>query len=390
MHLYLHIPFCKSRCTYCDFITYANLEHRIDVYVHALCAELAMLASTPPRYTTNALRPSIFFGGGTPGILSLAHLEHLLHIAQKLVPHEHAEITLETNPGARMGTGTGTQDTLSYFRGLRALGINRLSIGVQSLHDPTLRILGRIHTAQEARQCFENARSAGFTAISLDLIYGLPEQTLRDWETTLDTICQWQPDHLSCYSLTLEEHTPLFKHITQGKTYLPDDDTTAAMYLVAMEKLAHRGYTQYEISNWTLHDMCHHNLAYWYNNDYLGAGVAAHGHIYPERYANSAVVDDYIAAVQAGQRPIAETTPLTAADLCAETMFMGLRLNAGVCKEHFRQRCGVELESVYGKTLDELETQVLIERHDMAVRLTAHGRMLGNHVFARFIESNPP
>ncbi len=385
MHLYLHIPFCKSRCTYCDFVTYANLEHRIEAYVHTLCAEIAMLANTPPRYTTNTLRPSIFFGGGTPGILVLAHLERLLHAAHALISHTHAEITLETNPGARMGTGTGTQDTLSYFRGLRALGFNRLSIGVQSLHAPTLRLLGRIHTAQEAQRCFEDARRAGFTAISLDLIYGLPEQTLHDWETTLETICQWQPDHLSCYALTLEEHTPLFKHIAQGKTYLPDDDTTAAMYLAAMEKLAHNGYTHYEISNWTMHDMCQHNLAYWLNDDYLGAGVAAHGHIYPQRYANESVMDDYIAAVQAGHRPIAQTIPLTPEDLCAETMFMGLRLNAGVHKQHFHQRCGVELDSIYGKTLDELEMQGLLERHDLSVRLTARGRMLGNHVFARFI-----
>ena len=422
-HLYIHIPFCHRRCSYCDFNTYANMEHRIEAYVDALCAELRMLAEEwattgdgrPPtdhrRPTTElpgehrttdyglrpspeaaALRPTIFLGGGTPTMLSLQQMERVLAAAAAIVPLEGAEITAEANPGTVLGR--------DYLRGLRALGVNRLSMGVQSLHDPTLRMLGRIHTAEEARRSYEEAREAGFANINLDFIFGLPGQTQAQWEQTLDTIGAWGADHFSLYSLVLEEATPLYAQVTAGRLSLPDDDATAAMYEAAMERLGAAGYEQYEISNWALarpeastpkaqlpvpERACAHNLAYWLNSDYLAAGAGAHGHVYPRRYHDILGVDAYIAAVAEGRLPVAEVIELTPQDLRAETMFMGLRLNIGVGEAHFAGRCGLSLDEAYGEVLAELVEQGLVERSDGRVRLTPRGRMLGNRVFERFV-----
>lgn len=391
-HLYLHIPFCHRRCSYCDFNTYANMEHRIAAYVDALCAELAMLREQIPPLPASpeaaALRPSIFFGGGTPSMLTPAQIERILTAAAAIVPLKQAEISLEANPGTVLGR--------DYLRDLRALGINRLSMGVQSLHDPTLRMLGRIHTAAEARASYEDARSVGFESINLDFIFGLPGQDLAEWRATLQEVIRWDVDHFALYSLILEESTPLYAQVTAGRLHVPDDDLTGAMYELAMELLGEAGYRHYEISNWVrphpadrpnapLTLACQHNLAYWLNSDYLAAGAGAHGHVFPQRYANLRPIDGYIAAVQAGNRPIAEITPLTSADLAAETMFMGLRLDIGVSFTHFAARVGKPLTEVYGATLTELSTQGLISIDHERVRLTNRGRMLGNQVFAHFV-----
>jgi oxygen-independent coproporphyrinogen-3 oxidase len=396
-HLYIHIPFCQRRCSYCDFNTYANMENRIGAYVSALCTELDMLGSMPNGSAAQSrasalLQPSIFFGGGTPSMLSLEQMERILQAADALVPLRNAEITIEANPGSVMGSGTSALD---YLRGLRALGVNRLSLGVQSLHDPLLHVLGRTHSATEAQQCFLIARRAGFDNINLDVIFGLPGQSVEQWRQTLDTIVTWETDHFSLYSLILEEDTPLYAQVTGGRVHLPDDDTTASMYEQAIERLAAAGYIQYEISNWCRSEQhatlptpayaCQHNLAYWFNSDYLAAGAGAHGHIYPQRYYDVAPIDNYIALVDSGQRPLAETIALAPRDLYAETMFMGLRLNSGVSRDHFRQRCGVDVASVFGPTLQDLQAQGLLTCDAEAVRLTPRGRMLGNRVFSAFV-----
>ncbi len=424
-HLYIHIPFCHRRCAYCDFNTYANMDDRMAAYVDALCAELATLTQAdqetgrqgaslpvslspcPPVLgvpTRAALRPTIFFGGGTPSMLPLPLIEQVLASASELVPLAGAEITVEANPGTVLGR--------DYLRGLRALGVNRLSMGVQSLHDPTLRVLGRIHTAAEARASYADARRAGFENVNLDFIFGLPGQTVEQWDATLREIATWDADHFSLYSLILEETTPLYAQVVGGRVGVPDEDATGEMYERAIDLLGAAGYVQYEISNWARGQRpgasgqglpiemqsptpdprplipgraCHHNLAYWLNADYLACGAGAHGHLYPRRYANVLGIDEYIGRVDAGRSPIAETTDLSARDLCAETMFMGLRLNAGVSEAHFRDRCGAALDDVYGDVLAELVGLGLIERDDQGVRLTARGRMLGNQVFERFV-----
>jgi oxygen-independent coproporphyrinogen-3 oxidase len=393
-HLYIHIPFCHRRCSYCDFNTYANMEDRVEAYVQALCAELAMLAeqlplAAPASAEAAALRPTVFLGGGTPTMLSLDQLDRVLRAADALVPLAGAEVTSEANPGTVLGR--------DYLRGLRAIGVNRLSMGVQSLHDPTLRVLGRIHSADEARQSYEDAREAGFDSVNLDFIFGLPGQGQAQWEATLDEAVAWGVEHLSLYSLILEESTPLYAQVTGGRVRVPDDDATGAMYEAAIARLGGAGYTQYEISNWALGEArggpiagvpalaCQHNLAYWLNSDYLAAGAGAHGHVFPQRYHDVLGIDDYIRAVRAGGRPVAETTPLAPEDLRAESMIMGLRLNVGVGEAHFAARCGLSLDAAYGETLADLVGQGLLERAAGRVRFTERGRMLGNRVFERFV-----
>lgn len=400
-HLYIHIPFCQRRCSYCDFNTYANLEHRIAAYVEALCQELASYArqlgcaAAPPAQrpaagplTRAALRPTIFLGGGTPTMLSLAQIERVLQAADALVPLATAEVTTEANPGTVIDE--------AYLRGLRSLGINRISFGVQTFHDPTLRVLGRIHTAAEAIATYRQALRAGFTRINLDFIFGLPGQTLAQWRATLEQVIDLAPEHVSLYSLILEPGTPLHRQVTRGSIRVPDDDATAAMYELALERLAAAGYVQYEISNWaradtpsTDHELpagaCHHNVAYWLNADYLGCGAGAHGHHYPQRWYNTLGVDAYIAAVRQGRLPIAEANALSEDDLFEETMLMGLRLNAGVSYAHFRDRCGHDLHAIYGATIAELVELGLLSADAVGVRLTPRGRMLGNEVFVRFL-----
>lgn len=401
MHLYIHIPFCRRRCAYCDFTTYAGQENRIAAYVEAVAVELAMIGEQEALgqlAASRGLRPSIFFGGGTPSLLAPAQVERLLRAASEIVPREEAEITIEANPGTLMGGGSGApKDARAYFRALREMGVNRLSLGVQSLHNPTLRLLGRIHTAAEAERCVEQARRAGFDNLNIDMLIGVPTLSpeaaaahRQSWAATLEALTALGAEHLSLYSLILEAGTLLDEQARRGSFHLPDDDTAAALYETAIEQLAAAGYIHYEISNWARERggkllACQHNLAYWRNDDYLGAGAAAHGHIFPQRYANIATIEGYIAAVQAGHRPLAEVVPLAQSDLYAETMFMGLRLNTGVSFAHFRTRCGTAMELVYGKVLAELEEEGLLERTPAAVRFTPRGRLLGNRVFERFV-----
>ena len=395
------------------------MDDRIDAYVDALVAELHMrrdtlvpptgLAAPIPGVLTRAsLPPTIFLGGGTPTMLTLEQMEKVLNAANAIVPLDGAEVTVEANPGTVLGG--------DYLHSLRGLGVNRISMGVQSLDDPTLQILGRIHTAAEARQSFEDAQRAGFERINLDFIFGLPGQTLKQWAATLDEVVTWGAEHFSLYSLILEASTPLYAQVTAGRVSIPDDDATGDMYELAMQRFAAAGYTQYEISNWargcvaevaghgsgvgseqpmnTEHKpqyaelppgACQHNLAYWLNADYLAAGAGAHGHVFPRRYFDVLKVDDYITTVRAGNLPTAEATALSERDLHIETMFMGLRLNVGVSYAHFRDRCGVEMTDVFGSTLDALVARGLLTRDDEGVRLSERGRMLGNQVFVEFV-----
>ncbi len=432
-HLYIHIPFCHRRCSYCDFNTYANMDDRMAAYVDALCAEMDGLGqgegetnlgspfhpfAPSPGLVRDHLRPTIFLGGGTPSMLPLPLIERVLAAADRLIPLAAAEVTVEANPGTVLGR--------DYLRELRGLGVNRISMGVQSLHDPTLKVLGRIHTAAEARASYADARRAGFDNINLDFIFGLPGQTVEQWDATLREIGTWDTDHFSLYSLILEEKTPLHAQVTGGRVSIPDDDDTATMYELAIERLGAAGYVQYEISNWARAEnkeqrttqrvpdkeqrighqpaeldhsqfsilnsqfsiptrACHHNLAYWLNADYLACGAGAHGHLFPRRYFNVLGIDAYIGQMRSGASPIAETTELTGHDLAVETMFMGLRLNVGVSYAHFRDRCGAEMDVIFGPQLAELAELGLLARDDTGVRLTDRGRMLGNQVFERFV-----
>jgi len=389
--LYIHIPFCQSKCSYCDFTSYAGLESLIEPYVGALLAEMGLW-----RESTRHMKvTTVFFGGGTPSLLPLAEVERvMIALRQRFRLTADAEVSFEANPG--------TVDC-PYLEGLRSLGVNRLSLGVQSFHDDELATLGRIHTAAEARDTYHTARRAGFDNVNLDLIYGLPRQTMTAWQYTVRETVALRPDHLSLYALTLEEGTPLADDVARGRLPPPDADLAADMYLWAEDALASAGYQHYEISNWALPDReCRHNLSYWLNEPYLGLGAGAHSCFGGFRFANIKDPHRYVALVEesakdraypaeglapflAGLGHVAFAEQVTPARAMAETVVLGLRLVEGLPLEEFRRRFGQELMSVYGAQVEELEALGLLERGNGCLRLTASGRLLGNEAFQRFL-----
>lgn len=394
-HLYIHIPFCHRRCAYCDFNTYANIEDRMQAYVDALCRELAACATTytpQPRPAATGglfradLPPTIFLGGGTPSMLPLPMMEQVLAAANAVVPLAGAEVTVECNPGTVLGR--------DYLAELRRMGVNRISMGVQSLHDPLLKMLGRIHTAAEARQSYDDARRVGFDSVNLDFIFGLPGQSLADWQATLHEALSWDVDHFAIYSLILEESTPLYAQVMGGRWSVPDDDITGQMYEYTMQHLAHHGYHQYEISNWGRGPLQPtglprhaglHNVAYWLNADFHAAGAGSHGHLAGRRFVVELGVEPYIATAGQGQSPLRSTTTLTATDMLAETMMMGLRLNQGISFAHIIDRCGIDVRQSHADAITTATQRGLLLVDDQGLRLSEQGRMFGNQVFQLFV-----
>lgn len=369
--LYLHVPFCRRRCHYCNFNTYAGLEELFVPYVAALAGEVRRAGQGEQVGT-------VFFGGGTPSILPVALLANLLAACyDAFVVDADAEISLEANPG--------TVDEAS-LADLRRLGINRLSFGVQSAHPNELALLGRWHTFEQAVQAVSTARAAGFDNLSLDLIYGLPGQSPNHWKATLHAALTLSPDHLSAYCLTVEDGTPLAAWVASGQVPTPDPDLAADMYELTESILEQAGFVHYEISNWARpgHE-CRHNLVYWRNGAYLGFGAGAHSHRDGRRWWNVPTPAEYVARLQAGETPQAAAEEIDATLAMGETMMLGLRLREGVSAEAFRERFGSDLAEVYGQALDELAAQGLIEWVRQRVRLTARGRLLGNRVFAQFL-----
>jgi oxygen-independent coproporphyrinogen-3 oxidase len=387
--LYIHIPFCQAKCPYCDFNSYAGLEDLMASYVDALVAEMALWREV----TDDARATTVFFGGGTPSFLPMAETERIFAALRRsfcLAPS--AEITIEANPGSADS---------ARLDGLRRIGFNRLSLGVQSFQVDELRLLGRIHSAAEARQAYRAARRAGFQNVNLDLIYGLPGQALATWQQTLAEAIALRPEHLSLYALTLEEGTPLARDVAGGRLPAPDPDLAADMYLWAGEALAAAGYDQYEISNWALPGhRCRHNLVYWRNQPYLGLGAGAHSCLGgfrfaavrdPRAYIREVMAavpgasDNGLAAFLARLPHLEDVVQVTDSRAMAETAILGLRLTEGLSLAAFRRRFGVGLPSVYGPAVAELTALGLLERANGRLRLTPKGRLLGNEAFERFL-----
>lgn len=392
--LYLHIPFCRHRCGYCDFNTYAGLDNLIPAYTDALIAEAEWLAAAAgerlPVHT-------IFLGGGTPSLLPLEAMQRLLqalHAAYDVAAD--AEISLEANPG-----------TLSpeYLAGLRAAGFNRISLGVQSASPHELLVLEREHDFSDVVNSVKWARQAGFENLNLDWIFGLPGQSLASWQRNLELAIGLAPEHLSLYALSIEHGTPFKELDTRGLLALPDGDAAAEMYELADSMLGGAGFVQYEISNWAKPGAdgqllaCRHNLQYWRNLPYAGLGAGAHGFLAGHRTANVLAPAAYIKrmreAVQAGgaraaQLPrtpaTASAEPVDAQREMGETMMMGLRLvREGVSQAGFAERFGSSLEQAYGRSIRALQQRGLLEIASGVLRLTQQGRLLGNQVFMEFV-----
>jgi oxygen-independent coproporphyrinogen-3 oxidase len=380
--LYLHVPFCRAKCSYCDFNTYAGLHHLHKPYVEALIQEGHLLASG-----FSCLVGTVFFGGGTPTVLPVELLRQVMTACLQIFVIENgAEVTIEANPGTI---------SVDYLRAVRNVGINRLSLGAQSFDGEELAVLGRIHDAEQVGLTVEWARAAGFDNLNLDLIYGLPGQTLVSWGRTLESALALAPEHISLYCLTLEEGTPLHDTVSRGRLPAPDVDRAADMYELADDQLAKVGYRQYEISNWSLPGFeCAHNLIYWRNHPYLGLGAGAHSSNGGQRWWNVRPVQAYIDRVM-GEGPTPWPSPAAEGGEAigrslemGETMMLGLRLTReGVAEADFHRRFGLSLEEVYGDVILDLNRLGLLTWRKGCVRLTRRGRLLGNQVFARFLPS---
>jgi oxygen-independent coproporphyrinogen-3 oxidase len=370
--LYLHIPFCASRCRYCDFVTWARKEHLIPAYLEALVREIEGF------HGKGLAAKTIYFGGGTPSLLKAEEIGGLLRaIGESFRVPPGAETTLEANPA---------DGGLGYFKALVGLGVNRLSLGAQSFDDGELRLLGRRHGAADIARTFTQAREAGVENISLDLIYGLPGQGLGAFRQNLESALGLEPEHLSLYALCLEKATPLEKAVSWGELPDPDPDLQAEMYLLAEGLLDEAGYRHYELSNWAKPGReCRHNLIYWENGPYLGLGAGAHSYFQGHRSARVSSIEDYICRLESGESPISESEEIGPELEMAETMFLGLRLVGGVEDRAFARRFGRPPCSFFGTQIEELVGLALLEERDGCLSLTPRGRLLANQVFCRFL-----
>ena len=377
--LYVHIPFCHTRCHYCDFNTYAGMLPLREPYVRALLTEIGMagaltkLPGGKPRRSR-----TIFFGGGTPSLLSVSQVSRILDACyDNFAVDEDAEITLEANPG-----------TLSREQlvGLRAAGVNRLSMGAQSFDAELLKTLGRIHSPKDITQAVRDAQAAGFTSINVDFMFGLPGQTMRHWRETIDRALDLHIEHLSLYSLIIEEGTPFYTWTHEGRITPGDEDLCADMYEYADERLHAAGYVNYEISNWSLPGFqSRHNLTYWHNLPYIGVGAGAYSSFGGRRFSNVREPAEYIRMLKAQQWPEVESETVDKAQAMSETAFLALRTAQGLHLPTFEQRFALPFAQFAGDRLHMVEEAGLLERETEWLRLSKRGRLLGNEVFLRLL-----
>ncbi|MBV7328887.1 radical SAM family heme chaperone HemW [Chloroflexi bacterium TSY] len=387
--LYIHIPFCERKCPYCDFNTYAGLEGFFDETIEAISMELAQWQEP----LDGRLIQTIYLGGGTPTILSVSQLTQIFDTIHHCFQVDSScEVTCEANPGAV---------DREKFRGLIELGVNRLSIGVQSLQPDELRFLGRIHNVDDVYYAFDFARDAGFRNINLDFMFGLPDQSLERWANSLEQAFALDPEHMSLYSLIVEPNTPLNHWVQSGVVQPPDEDSAAEQYEYAMEQLANGGYYQYEVSNWskTPDLICQHNMFYWRNQEYIGVGPGAHSHLRQQnsnnnstknwRWGNRKPVAGYIRRIQQGESVVEFCEELMPETAMGETMMLGLRLlHEGVPLKHFRHLHGQNLETVFADEIELLRSSDLLMMDSDQVQLTLKGLMMGNQVFAHFLPTH--
>ncbi len=390
--VYIHVPFCQQRCSYCDFNIYAGMHSLYVPYAQAVAEEIAVTAARVGRVSA----PSIYIGGGTPSLLPAELIGGLLSTVRAFFDvAEKAEVTMEVNPKGKRQAAGGKE----YFMQLHALGVNRISLGVQSSHEDELHLLRRWHSFQDAVDTYKVARQAGFDNVNVDVIYGLPGQPIEKWRATLERVIDLEPDHVSAYSLQVEERTAMFKWVRQGRVPTPNDEVVAAMYELTEEMLAEAGFEHYEISNWAKARSrdgeterkregfrSRHNLVYWHNEPYFGFGCGAHSSFNGKRYSNVLHPREYIQRIEQTGEAVIEAEEINRALEMGETMILGLRLiEEGIERATLKDRFGVELDEIYGPTIAQLIEQGLLESNAERIRLTARGRLLGNRVFVEFL-----
>jgi oxygen-independent coproporphyrinogen-3 oxidase len=373
--VYIHIPFCLSRCSYCDFATSIYRGEHAERYVDAIVKEI--VSQTPPA---NALLvDTIYFGGGTPSLLSPRQMERILRaLYDRFDIDLGAELSMEMNPGSV---------TLENLNAFRRLGINRASFGAQTFDDAELARLGRSHTSRETLKTFRDLRESGFENVSLDLIAGLPGQTLARWEENVATALTLHPEHLSFYLLEVHSGTPLAEHIRLGKQPKPDDDLAAVMYESMLERATAVGYVHYEISNLCVPGFAsRHNTKYWTGVPYYGFGCSAHAYDgQSRRWSNKRDAAQYVEAIENGSSPVVEQHELTPDDVRAEAVFLGMRMMRGVDMKQYRELFGVDLRDEHADDLQRFHEAGLVELDGDLIRLTRAGALMSNEVFAVFV-----
>lgn len=376
--IYIHIPFCETRCHYCNFATGGYESELARRYVAAVRAEISRAEIKLGMRQVD----SIYFGGGTPTTLTVEQLGGIIELCRAKFdvspPSDtEAEITSEANPGTI---------TLEFLEALRAVGVNRLSFGVQSFDDGELSMIGRSHSAEDARQALRLARAAGFENISIDLIAGLPEQKMETWRRNLAEAFALQPDHLSVYLLELYKDAPLLHRINRGELRAIDDELTVEMYFVLKDEAERHGFDHYEISNWARPGMeSRHNLKYWTGAPYWAFGVSAAGYDGAHRWSNTRNIHEYLTKIESGESAVAETETLDADDLQSENLFLRLRLKEGVNLIEHEQRFGVRVTERYADELARLGEAGLIELNNDTLKISRAGTVLANEVFAAFV-----
>ena len=372
--LYIHIPFCKSKCVYCDFYSLPNAEKEMNRYTAALCRHLE---ETAPQAAAH-LADTVYFGGGTPSYLGLRRLQKILKTVRKNYHiASDAEITLEANP-----------DSIGDWRKIRALrraGVNRISLGVQSASDEELQALGRPHTYAQAVDAVGAVRRAGIHNLSLDLIYGLPGQTLALWQRTLNCAAALEPEHISCYGLKVEEGTPLWD--MQGDMDLPDDDLQADMYLWTVERLAQLGYEQYEISNFAKPGFAsRHNLKYWTLGEYAGFGPGAHSDLGDVRYAYVKDLDAYCQGIKNGGSILSESERIPPRERDLEYLMLGLRTVRGIERREFENRFRLSFTPIQ-ETLEGFVSSGRAVQSDGRWHLTPEGFLVSNQIIGQVLDA---
>jgi len=376
--VYIHIPFCRSRCSYCDFATGMYESGLANRYVRAVTKEIARWNELEQPRTVD----TIYFGGGTPSLLRLDEIEQILRaIHGRFTVTGNAEITLEINPGDGGANAASRRETM---RSWRQLGISRASFGAQTFDDDALRLLGRTHDSHDIYSTFALLREAGFPNINFDLIAGLPGQTVDDWQRNLARALELRPEHLSLYLLDVHEGTPLAGQIQRGMRPEPEEDVAAEMYLGLVEKVSAAGYEHYEISNFCLAGFpSRHNSKYWMGAPYYGFGCSAHSFDGAQRrWANERDMNRYVGLIDNGGSAIVERTELNEDDARSESIFLGLRMMRGVELDHYRVRFGKDLQAEHYDALVRLSEAGLIELDSELLRLTTRGALLSNEVFA--------
>ena len=369
MEIYIHIPFCIRKCDYCDFLSGPSGPEEQADYVQALLREIQAVEEGEGRSVS-----SIFIGGGTPSVLDERLLGDILReIRNRFKMEEDAEITIEVNPGTA---------NIGKLQAYREMGINRLSIGLQSPEDRELKILGRIHNYGQFLETYQEARTVGFDNINIDLMSAIPDQTYEGWVKNLRTVAELEPEHISAYSLIVEEGTPF----AARKLNLPDEDTEYNMYEATAQILKEYGFEQYEISNYARKGReCRHNVGYWTRQDYLGFGLGASSLYGKERFANTADMKKYLENSKNPEKIREKEPSLTREDEMAEFMFLGLRMTKGISKADFQRCFGCAIESVYGEVLEKYESMELLLEKDGRIFLSREGIHVSNSIMAEFL-----